>query len=930
LSIVRGGVTLARDTVSGELIGRDEELRAAEGFLDGLEGGPGALLIEGEAGAGKTSLWEAAIEAGRSRGHRVLEARPAEAESSFAFAVLGDLLRDELHETARLPRPQRRALEIAFLLVEAEGGGPDPQAVGLAARGLLGLLAERAPVVVAVDDVQWVDPPSEAALRYVARRLGGLRIGLLLAARSPVDSSPFGVDRGLPEGRQSTLAPGPLSVGATQTLLRRRLDLVLPRPLLQRLHSLSGGNPFYALELGSAVARGRTRLDPGDPLPVSLSALVVDRLAALPRDSQRAAAVVAAASRPTRALLGALELEDALEPALAAGVIVSDRDELRPAHPLVGSAAYTRLAAGERLELHGRLAAAATDLEERARHLALSTERPDEDVAAVLDEAAALAASRGAPAVAAELAVRAAALTPATEGDAIGRRRLAAGRHIWLAGDLPRARTILSGLVEELPPGSLRAEALLELAWASGGSEVEELGAQALDEASQDPAVGSRIRRQRALLRIAQGDVAAARAEADMAVALAESVDDERVLAEALGIKLFVETAAGRPVDKALSERALELERRVPDLDLHYCPTLAVGAALVWDDQPAEARRMLEEFAERAGERGRLTTRASALRFLAGLELRSGSWARAAEHAAELAELTEQLEFEQSRGPAHYMEALVAAYLGDVELALKGAGEAAVVSAAVRDRQYWVASVALAGFVHLSSGDVGAAARTLGPLPATLARMGVGEPTVYGVLANSVEALVAAGELEQAAEVLDQLERNAEVSESRLGRCQALRCLGLLRAAHGDLAEGLEALERAAGEHETVPAPFERARTLVALGATQRRARRWRDARESLAEAVTVFEALGARLWAERAREELARVGGRKRGSGELTATEQRVAALVAEGRSTKEVAASLFVSAKTVEGHLSHIYDKLGVRSRTELAHRITAQKLG
>ena len=289
-----------------DLIGRDEELRSAESFLDAISGGATALVIQGEAGAGKTSLWEAGRAAASDRGHIVLATRPAEAETSFAYAALGDLVRHHAAAARHLPRPQRYALEVALLLAEETEEAADQQAVALATLGVLRELAASRSLLVAVDDVQWLDAPSAAVLRFLSRRLGGLPLGLLLTVRAPRDQPPpLGLERSLPEGRLTTLALEPLSEGAVQRLLRTRLDLVPPRPTLHRLYELSGGNPFFALELGRALVAGSLRLERGERLPVTLEALVDDRLAALGELPRRALAAAAALAQPELRLVGA-------------------------------------------------------------------------------------------------------------------------------------------------------------------------------------------------------------------------------------------------------------------------------------------------------------------------------------------------------------------------------------------------------------------------------------------------------------------------------------------------------------------------------------------------------------------------------------------------------------------------------------------------
>jgi DNA-binding CsgD family transcriptional regulator len=230
------------------------------------------------------------------------------------------------------------------------------------------------------------------------------------------------------------------------------------------------------------------------------------------------------------------------------------------------------------------------------------------------------------------------------------------------------------------------------------------------------------------------------------------------------------------------------------------------------------------------------------------------------------------------------------------------------------------------GFLELSLGNAAAAAGHLRPLPPILDRMGYGEPSVNRVLPNAIEALVQIGELDEARPLVDRLEERGRSLDSPWSLSTGARCRGLLLAAEGDVEGAIEAFRRAIAEHERMPGPFERGRTLLALGAAERRLRRQRAARESLQAALEIFEQIGTPLWSSKVREEFARIGGRSpQRDGELSETEQRIAELVAGGMSNKEVAASLFITVRTVEANLTRVYAKLGIRRRTELGRFVT-----
>jgi DNA-binding CsgD family transcriptional regulator/DNA polymerase III delta prime subunit len=912
-----------------EVIGRDEEVARLHSFVSSLRAGPVALVLAGEPGIGKTTLWHAGVEAARERSLLVLTARPAEAEAKLSFAAVGDLLDPVLDEVLPpLPRPQRRALEIALLLEEAAGPAPDRRAVAVALLTAVRALADTGPMVLAVDDVQWLDAASDSVLRFVARRLGEAAVGLLLAQRIVAPTrAPLDLDRALPGDRLASLQVGPLRVGALHRLLHERLGAAFPRPVLLRLHEASGGNPFFALEIGRALERGATRPAPGEPLPVprSLDELVRARVASLPTETQATLLAAAALSQPTRALLEAVTPADAqkrLQPALEAHVIELDGERIRFSHPLLAACVYEGAYAEERRAAHARLAAVVSDLEERARHLALAAEGPDPAVAAELDRAALHASARGAPAVAAELSELAARLTPSDDAEARCRRLVEAAEQHHTAGRLARTREILEPLVDELPAGRERARALFQLGWTEQSWERgHELCEQALAVAREEELLRAKIHHWLGFVWIVRGDLARAGRHAEEAVALAERTGDAVSLVSALSLLVLVDTLAGTPVPEARLDRALALEEAAQGEPLYYSPSLVHALRLMYRDRLDEARRGYEKALRIVAERGDEEMVCAITLHLAQLECRAGNWDRAAEHAARGYDLCQALGLEDRQGTLRYAQALVAAHQGRVEEGRAFAEEAIAITEASGDAGWEIEARTVLGFLELSLGDPEAAARQLRPLPARLMAMGYGEPGFNQSVPDLIEALVALGEAEEAHPLTAWLEERGRTLDAPLARARLARCRGLVAAARGDVEAGLAALDAALAEHRRAPVPFERARTLFALGAVRRRAKQKAGAREALAEALAVFERLGAPLWAGKARAELARIGGRPPGGGDLTPTEQRLAELVAEGRSNREVAAALFVTPKTVETTLSRIYGKLGVHSRTQLS---------
>ena len=261
--------------VESEVIGREQELAAIDAFLDAPPGGPATLLVEGEAGIGKTTLWLAAVQAARTRGQQVLDAVPAEAERDLPFSALGDLLDGVIDSVIdRLPPPQARALKVALLLDDEGSRSPDRRAVALAVLSALRLLSANGAVLIAIDDVRWLDAASGDVLRYVVRRLRSEPIRLLLSSRRTGPATDYAeLDTTLPAQSVHRLSVEPLSLRALGWLLRLRLEAQFSRPDLLRLHGLSAGNPFYALELGRALRAGTLSLQAGSRLPAGVEQL---------------------------------------------------------------------------------------------------------------------------------------------------------------------------------------------------------------------------------------------------------------------------------------------------------------------------------------------------------------------------------------------------------------------------------------------------------------------------------------------------------------------------------------------------------------------------------------------------------------------------------------------------------------------------------
>jgi DNA-binding CsgD family transcriptional regulator len=908
------------------VIARGDELAVLQRFLDRSRGGPAALVIAGEPGIGKTILWEACIEQAREGFAHVLSCRAAEGEATLSFTGLADLLAHRLDQAlTMLSGPRRRALEIALLIEEPDAEALDQRAIAFAVLDVLRGLAEPGPVLVAVDDAQWLDASSARVLQFAFRRLRDEPVGLLTTVREKTSPRVH-----LELERSERLSLGPLRLGGLHRLLRERLELNLTRPELVRMHEVTGGNPFFALELGRELVRAEVRLAPGQPLPVpgNLTELLGGRLSRLPTRTREVLLSAAAMGRPKAEVLSAAHREGTqaeLERAARAGVLELEASRVRFSHPLLAAVCYQEAPIWKRRAAHRLLADAVEGDEERARHLALAADGPDASVAEALARAAEDAASRGATAVAAELAELAAGLTPS--GGSLRRRRLlrAADFHC-LSGDRDQAAAIPEELLNDVPPGAERADVLFALA----SARTRELPAlirvceEALAEAGDDAGRCSRILTFRSWVRL-QSDLRGALSDARAALDHAECVGDPALIAGAIARVAIAEMLTGE-ITPGLLERGIAVEERVERLlEFHESPRAAFPRYLLRSGELHKARAILRQAEERATARGDEGTRGHILWILIMVEWLAGRWQQALEHAEVALELGEQTRDEQYRATVLNASALVHAYLGDVEHARRSADEALSIVHAVSDETFEIWTLGVLGHLELARGDVEEAARSLHELPARTLALGWLDPMIP-FWSDALESLVAHGELEQARSFLGDYEERAR----RLGRPWAVevagRCRGLLAAAEADFARAEAILTETLAANPRLPFPFERARTLFALGSVRRRARQKRAARDTLEQAVDSFEALHAGLWAERARAELGRISGR-RSLKTLTETEEIVASLAARGLSNKEIATALFISVHTVEAHLSHVYRKLGVRSRSQLGGRLRKQ---
>jgi DNA-binding CsgD family transcriptional regulator len=909
------------DSGSRDLVGREEQLSRLDGFLRGPQ--PRAFVLVGDPGAGKTSLWEAGIDAARGFGLRVLDARPSGAEARLSFAGLTDLLEDvDVSALTAVPAPQRHALEVALLRTEPTGPGLQPRAISTGLLNALRELAENEPVIVAVDDVQWLDRSSGEALAFAARRLDGSDVRFLLAKRP---GRPSDLENALADGLDE-LPLMPLSLGATRRLLFHRYGLSLPRRVVRSVHESSGGNPLYVLEIGRTLTEsGPPQIGEELPVPELVEDLVGVRVAGLPRPVRRLLLAVALSPGLRASQLEALTDHETLDEALDAGVLVVDGERVRPSHPLLAAAARKRARARDRRELHLELAVVVEQDELRARHLALSASGPAPGLAPTIAAAAHDAAARGARQEAAELAEQALRLTPDDDPER-AERVLALGQYLYLAGDVPRMRLLVEPALDSLPPGSPRVWACRLLC--EGLPKLEESRPyleRALAEAGDDPALRAWVLIEKAGDRVVLGVEGLAEVET-----LVERFERSARTAgphaerDVLQTLAWTRSVRGRAIDD-VCERFLEVSETASFIAA--APMRVAGQRHVWRGEIERAREIFTDLRRTADEHGEPLSYALQRLHLCELELRIGNWDAAEQLLDDWAEAPEE---EAMLPPMHARcRALLAAGRGLPDEAGRWADEA--VERGVEGGFRWdvLEAQRASGIAALLAHDPARAAESLREVWEHTEREGVLDPGVFPAAPDLVESVCELGKTDEACDVTRRLRELAEGQQHPWGLATARRCEGLVGLAAKRYDDGASDLEGAASRYRELGLRFDEARVLLALGRGQRRQKKWGAARGTLEEATATFDEMGSPGWAEEARSELARVGARRpqaKTPGGLTKTETRVAELAAQGLSNKEIASTLFVTVHTVEVHLSHAYAKLGIRSRSQLGPRLSA----
>jgi DNA-binding CsgD family transcriptional regulator len=706
-------------------------------------------------------------------------------------------------------------------------------------------------------------------------------------------------------------------------MLRDRLGVTLSRPTIRELHRVSGGNPFHALELGRARARDPSR-DLALPLGGgSVDQLLRERLGELDDATRWAMLLVAAHGRTPIELLGSLDVSPGtIDRAVDANLLERFENVVGFTHPLLAAAVYDGAGGETRRAAHRQLAAAIEDDVHRGRHLALGATRPSAAISAALEAAARVARERGQSVAGADLAEHAVRLTPAGAVEDRHRRRLAAARARLDAGDGERAQAILADLLEAAPAGVPRAQALVLAPDLEGPATAVALLQEALRSAGPDPRLRAVIHAEIAVAGRLIHSRSWAERHAQASLRLAAALGDDALRARALSALAMLRFAGGDPSADDLAHEAHRLAVRAGDDALVKGSAVTIGHVLTWSGDTGRARAWLEVQVERWRDRDE-TMLFECLWYLALVELWAGRWTVAAARADEAAEIRRQYGVELP--PDHLPAALIALHRGQFELARRHSERAV----SLANRMLLPVHLAVLATVELWTGNPARAIDGFERAEAAADARGIDEPAQRFWRAEYGEALLRVGRVDGARRLVEVWEALA----LRVGRerelAAATRVRALIATAEGDLASASRLFEEASARHEAAGDRFGWARARLAAGVVHRRLRRKGLARTAMDAAAKAFDELGAVSWSAETRAELARLGGRQRMEG-MSPSERRIADLVAEGRTNRDIAAALFVTERTVASHLTHVYAKLGVRSRTELARFLTDSATG
>ena len=906
------------------LIGREIERGRVDRLLaDARAGAAGTLAVVGPAGVGKTALLGYARE--RAAGFRVLDAAGSVAEKTIGLAGLSALLRPLLGAVEALPSRQRRALEDAFALSDGRPADPDPLALGSGVLALLTARAQDEPLLVVVDDVQWWDDESRRLLDFAVRRLGADPVAVLLAARA--------VDR-LPGPGADVLELGSLGPPEAEHLLRSEHDDLAPA-VLEQLVRHGGGNPLALVEAARRLDEGqRLGLSPlGDPwpLPGSVRAAYAGRLSALPAATRLLLLLAACDGRGNLPVLMAAGADPAaVGSAVAQGLATVEGGRLRFRHPLVASALLEAAGEDACAAAHGALASAldGTDRERAGWHRAAAASGPDPELAVEMAALAAAARSAGSWESAARAGERASELTADSR---VRDGHLVRAAEAWLqAGKGDRAARLLdrceplAALAAADRGLALRARATLA-ALAGRWQESSRLRLRAAAELAGDPRTST--------LLDALPEAVGTRDPAILARTIAALERDQpggslaREVEAALGAARLI--GAVDPADLDLApDLSAAMQRTVGDADTSMPPAVlnVFVAVATFSGQLAAARVLARRVADVARDTGDVPALAASLATTAFCDHALGRWNVACSAATEVRMLVTRRSAPAVLADVLHLVADIDAARGRADACRSACAELRTVADVADDPGLHSLADRREGTLHLAAGDADNAVLWLESATRSLALAGETQP-YFSPAPELAEAYVRLGRVEEARETVTAFVARVGPGAPPTARARVLR----LQALVADDDSYDQAFEQSEDLDTQTGMIYGLARTLLLHGERLRRERRRADARDRLQQAATIFRSLEATPWAERAERELAACGARladrtsAAASAVLTPQELQIALLVKQGLRNREIAATLFLSLRTIEAHLTVAYRKLGVSGRTELASRVS-----
>lgn len=908
------------------LFGRDPERQTLERLLaDARAGRSRVLALVGEPGIGKTALLECAAEL--AGGMRVLRARGIESEAEVPFASLLELLRPSLGALGRIPAPQAAALGVALAL--RPGRAEDRFAVGAATLSLLAAYADDAPLLLLVDDAHWLDGSSSDALLFAFRRLVADPIAVLLTARDGEPSLLEGAD--LPRLHLAGLD----GAAAAELLALESGEPVAP-DIAERLVRATAGNPLALLELAPEAPRlAATPLELPAPVPTSIAESFRRRSDSLRGQARRVLVLAAASDGGDLAVLGAaaaalgLDLDE-LAQAESAGLVRLADGVVEFRHPLARSAIYASAPAQDCRDAHRALAGALPDrdVDRRAWHLASAALGPDDAASAALEQAGVRARERSAYTVSATALERAARLAPEEERRA--RLLYAAADAAWLAGlgdrtvgllDEARQRTASSALAARID--HLQGHVTMRRGPIAQGRATLVAAAERI--ADEDAELAVVMLAEAAHACFYTGDAPGMQRVADRVAGLLPAGKNGRVAFFGAMVSGMAAIFGGEGAAGASSiRRAVELLEESDEL--RHDPRLLVWAAMgpLWLREDGAGRALVDRALDAARERSAVGALPYLLHHVARDRATSGDWPAAQAASYEALRLARETGQRTELAAALAGLAWLEAWQGKEQECRAHAAEASALCTELGIGIYELWAVAALGDLELGLGRPAAALEHLEALERTLESLGVADVDLSPA-PELVDAYLRLGRTDDATRAAERFAARAVAKGQPWALARAARCRGLLAGDDAFDASFAEALRL----HEQTPDVFEAGRTRFAYGARLRRARRRKQAREELRAALEIFDRVGASSWADLAGGELAATGetARRRHVStldELTPQELQIALLLRDGRTTREAAAALFLSPKTIEYHLRHVYRKLGIHSREELASAV------